>query len=354
MPPRLFLPGPTEVLPENLAELSRPQIGHRGRAFRSLYRSVRGKLQTLLETRAPVFLFTSSSSGVWEATVRNCVRERLLVCVQGAFSERWHRVAVANGKPADRLDVEWGAAIGPARVAEALSSGRYDALAVVHNETSTGVINPLEEIARVVAEHPGVTFLVDAVSSMAGVRIPVDAWGIDVCFAGVQKAFALPPGLAVASVSSRALEKAATIPDRGYYFDLVEMADHDARDQTPTTPAIPQVRALDVQLDRMAREGFEARFARHRRMASAVGEWARSRFGLFAEEGHASPTLTCVRNTRGISVAGLIAALEREGVAIADGYGSLREKTFRIAHMGDATEEEIDDLLRTIDRILGL
>jgi aspartate aminotransferase-like enzyme len=342
------------VLPENLAELARPQIGHRGEAFRSLYRGVREKLRGLLETRGPVLLFTSSSTGVWEATVRNCVRQRLLVCVQGAFSDRWHRVALANGKRADRLEAEWGDAIRPDRVAGALATGRYDALAVVHNETSTGVINPLAEIADVVRGYPGVTFLVDAVSSMAGVRIPVDAWGIDVCFAGVQKAFALPPGLAVAAVSERVLEKAATVPDRGYYFDLVELAAHDARDQTPATPAIPQIHALDAQLDRIAREGLEARFDRHRRMAGLAQEWARSRFGLFADEAHASPTLTCVRNTRGISVADLTAALEREGVAIANGYGPLREKTFRIAHMGDATEEQVADLLRTMDRILGL
>lgn len=353
MPPRLFTPGPTEVLPENLAELARPQIEHRGDAFRSLHARVEGKLRDLLETRSPVFLFTSSSSGVWEATVRNCVRERLLVCVQGAFSDRWHKVAEANGKRADRLEVEWGRAIRPEAVAEALAGGRYDAIALVHNETSTGVINPLEEIAEVVRAQPDVTFLVDAVSSMAGVRIPVDASGIDVCFAGIQKAFALPPGLAVASVSSRAVEKARTISDRGYYFDLVEMAEHHRRSQTPATPAIPQIHALDAQLDRIAAEGKDARFARHRALASIVQEWARRRFALFAEEGFASPTVTCVANTRGIAIASLTASLEREGFAIANGYGPLREKTFRIAHMGDARAEEVEELLATIDRILA-
>lgn len=354
MPPRLFTPGPTEVRPENLAELARPQIGHRGEAFRSLHARVQRKLRSLLETDSPVFLFTSSATGVWEATVRNCVRERLLVCVQGAFSERWHRVAEANGKRADRLEVDWGKAIPAALVAEALDRGGYDAIAVVHNETSTGVMNRLDEIAEVVRRHPTVTFLVDAVSSMGGARIPVDSLGIDVCFAGIQKALALPPGLAVASVSARTLEKAATIRERGYYFDFVEMAEHHRRNQTPATPAIPQIHALDAQLDRMAAEGLENRFARHRALARIVQDWARERFRLFAEEGFLSPTVTCVANARGISVAGLMASLEAEGFAISNGYGPLKERTFRIAHMGDVGEGEIRDLLARIDRILGL
>jgi aspartate aminotransferase-like enzyme len=353
VPPKLFVPGPTEVLPENLAELSRPQIPHRGEAFRSLYQEVQKKLQGLLETRGTVFLFTSSSTGLWEATVRNCVRERILVCVQGAFSQRWYKVAVANGKRADCLLVPSGHAIRGSRIEEALDSGRYDAIAVVHNETSTGVMNPMDEIASVVRRYPDVIFLVDAVSSMGGVRIPVDDWEIDVCFAGVQKAFALPPGLTVASVSARALKKAAGIPDRGYYFDLIEFADHHDRHQTPATPAIPLIHALNAQLDRMFHEGLSTRFERHERMANAVRRWALRHFELFAEEGHESPTVTCVRNTRGISVTELMAALERDGMAIANGYGELRDGTFRIGHMGDLTEQDITELLERIDGILG-
>jgi len=350
---RLFIPGPTEVRPENLLAGARPQIGHRGAEFHELYGRIVTKLQGLLETEQPVFLFTCSSTGIWEAAVRNCVRERVLCCMQGAFSDRWLTVARANGKEADPLKVEWGRGVPAADIDRALSSGKYDAVTVVHNETSTGVMNRLDEIAEVLRRYPGVTFLVDAVSSMAGVRIPVDAWGIDVCLAGLQKAFALPAGLAVASVSRRALEKARTVPGRGYYFDFVEMAKYHERGETPATPAIPQLHALDAQLDDMLAEGFAARFERHALLAGIVREWARSRFAIFAEEGYESATLTCVRNTRGISVADLNRELGRQWLQLSNGYGELKEKTFRIAHMGDTQEWEVRGLLATIDRILG-
>lgn len=350
---RLFIPGPTEVRPENLAALARPQIGHRSSEFSDLYNGLAPKLQRLLETQAPVFLFTCSSTGVWEAAIRNCVRERVLCCMQGAFSDRWHKVAVANGKRADKLQVAWGKAITAEMVDEALASGQYDAITVVHNETATGVMNHLGEIAEVLKRYPNVMFLVDAVSSMAATRIPVDAWGIDVCLAGLQKAFALPAGLTVASVSREALEKAKTIEGRGYYFDFLEMLKYHERGQTPATPAIPQLQALDAQMDDILAEGLEARFARHEALAEIVRAWARRHFGVFAEEGYESVSLTCVANTRGISVAGLNKELGRQWAAISNGYGELKEKTFRIAHMGDTQEWEIRGLLAVLDRILG-
>jgi predicted phosphoserine aminotransferase len=349
---RLFIPGPTEVRVENLAALARPQVGHRSQEFKDLYHSVVPKLRRLLDTEGKVFLFTSSSTGVWEAAIRNCVAERVLCCMQGAFSDRWHKVAVSNGKQAEELRVEWGRGITAEMIDEKLSAGGFDAVTVVHNETSTGVMNRLEEIAQVMQRHPDVLFLVDAVSSMAGAPIDVDGWGIDVCLAGLQKAFALPAGLAVATVSERALERARQIPHRGYYFDFLEMLKYDERGQTPSTPAIPQINALDAQLDAIFAEGAERRFARHAGLARIVQGWARDRFALFSEEGFASPTVTCVRNTREISVAKLNEALAEQHVAISNGYGVLKEKTFRIAHMGDTQEWEIRGLLATIDRIL--
>ncbi len=350
---RLFIPGPTEVRPENLSALARPQVGHRSQEFQTLYRRVVQKLQRLLETKQHVFLFTCSSTGVWEAAVRNCVAKRVLCCTQGAFSERWHRVVLANGKEADALAVEWGQAIAAEQVDRALATGRYDAVALVHNETSTGVMNDLPSIAEVVRRYEDVLFLVDAVSSMAAVRIPVDEYGIDVCLAGLQKAFALPAGLSVASVSDRALARARTIEHRGYYFDFLEMLRYDERDQTPATPAIPQIQALDAQLDAIFAEGPERRYARHRELAAIAQQWARERFALFAAEGYESVTLTCVANTRGISVAELNGRLAEQWAAISNGYGKLREKTFRIAHMGDTQEWELRGLLATIDRLVG-
>ncbi len=350
---RLFIPGPTEVRAENLAALSRPQIGHRGDEFKDLYQRVVPKLQKLLETKDPVFLFTCSSTGVWEAAIRNCVRERVLCCMQGAFSDRWLKVAQANGKHADALKVEWGHAITAEAIDRELSRGVYDAITVVHNETSTGVMNRLNEIAAVMRKYPDVSFLVDAVSSMAGTRIPVDEWRIDVCLAGLQKAFALPAGLTVASVSSRALDKAGTIPGRGYYFDFLDMQKYHERSQTPATPAIPQIQALDAQLDDIFAEGVAARFERHEALARIVRDWARRHFAIFAEEGYESPTLTCIANTRSVSVASLNKELGKQWAAISNGYGDLKEKTFRIAHMGDTQEWEIRGLLSVLDRLLG-
>jgi predicted phosphoserine aminotransferase len=351
---RLFIPGPTEVRPENLLALATPQIGHRGDEFKALYARVQEKLAQVLQTQAPVYLFTSSSTGIWEAAMRNLVSGRVLCCMQGAFSDRWFDVAKLNGKEAVALKVPWGRAVTAEMVHEALARERFDAVALVHNETSTGVMNRLPEIAAAVRRHEGVLLMVDAVSSMAGVPIEVDAWGIDVCMAGLQKAFALPAGLAVASVSARALERARGVAHRGYYFDFLEMHKYHERQQTPATPAIPQIFALDAQLTDMLAEGLPSRFARHRALAALVQDWARRRFALFAEEGYASDTLTCVANTRGISVAALNKELGRQAAAISNGYGDLKEKTFRIAHMGDTQEWEIRGLLGTIDRILEL
>ena len=350
---RLFIPGPTEVRPENLAALARPQIGHRSDEFKQLYRGVLPKLRDLMRTSGKVFLFASSSTGLWEAALRNCVAERVLCCMQGAFSDRWLRVAETNGKQSERLQVDWGRAITAESIDRVLSRGGFDAITVVHNETSTGVMNHLDEIAGVMAKYPDVLFLVDAVSSLAGAPIDVDRLGIDVCLAGVQKALALPAGLSLASVSAKALHKAARVPNRGYYFDFLEMLKYDERDQTPATPAIPQIHALDAQLDAILAEGLERRFARHVALARIVQDWTRARFALFAEEGYESATVTCVRNTRGISVAELNRTLGQQFVAISNGYGELKEKTFRIAHMGDTQEWEIRGLLGTIDRILG-
>ena len=349
---RLFIPGPTEVRSENLAALARPQVGHRSGEFKELYASVIPKLKQLLKTEGRAMLFTSSSTGVWEAAIRNCVRERVLCCMQGAFSDRWLKVAETNNKQAGTIQVEWGRAITAEMIDAELSKGGYDAITVVHNETSTGVMNDLASIAEVLKKYPDVTFMVDAVSSMAGAPIDVDGWGIDVCLAGLQKAFSLPAGLAIGTVSDKAMEKAATIENRGYYFDFLEMAKYDDRGMTPSTPAIPQIQALDAQLDDILAEGIEARFARHAYLAGIVQDWARDRFALFAEEGYASPTVTCVENTRGISVAGLNEELAKQWVMISNGYGKLKEKCFRLAHMGDTQEWEMRGLLATLDRLI--
>lgn len=351
---KLFIPGPTEVRPEILQEMARPMIGHRSAEFKALLAEVTPKLQKLLYTQNRVFLFTSSSTGAMEAAVRNCVAKRCLNLVCGAFSKRWHEITLANGKEADALEVEWGKAILPEMVDEKLKTGKYDAVTLVHNETSTGVMNPLYEIAEVMRKYPDVIFMVDAVSSMAGVKIEVDKLGIDVCLAGVQKAFALPPGLTVVSVSEKALKKAEQVPNRGYYFDFLVFRRYlDERGQTPTTPAISQIYALNKQMDDILAEGLENRFARHQRMADYVREWARENFALFAQPGYESNTVTAIRNTKGISVAKLNEELGKRGAMISNGYGPLKEKTFRIAHMGDIQLQDLEQLISWIEEIIA-
>lgn len=351
---KLFIPGPTEVRPEILKEMARPMIGHRMKEFSALLMEVTAKVQKLLYTKNYVFMSTSSSTGMMEGAVRNCVAKRCLNCICGAFSQRWHEITLANGKEADPLEVEWGLANLPEAIDEKLKTGKYDAITVVHNESSTGVMNPLYEIAEVMKKYPDVIFMVDAVSSMAGVKIEVDKLGIDVILAGVQKCFALPPGLTVVAVSEKALKKAEQVKNRGYYFDFLTFKRYlDERQQTPATPSISHLYALNKQMDDIFAEGLENRFARHKAMADYVREWARENFALFAQPGYESNTLTAIRNTRGISVAALNEELGRRGAAISNGYGKLKEKTFRIAHMGDIQLSDIKELLSQIDEIIA-
>jgi len=352
---RLLTPGPTQVRPEILKELATPQIHHRAPEFSELYAAIQPKLQKVLFTENPVLLFTSSSTGAMESAVTNLVAKRCLNLVNGAFSKRWHEITAGNGVPCDAFSTDWDVAIKPEMVDEQLKSEAYDAVTLVFNETSTGLLNPLREIAEVVAQYPDVFLLVDAVSGMAGTKIDTDAWKIDFVLAGVQKAFALPAGLAVAAVSERALERAKSVPPRSYYFSLPLMHKSHLKNQTPSTPAIPHMYALDAQLDDMMAEGMDARFERHARMAGIVQRWAKKHFDIYPEEGYWSPTLTCIKNTREIDVAGLIKTLAAEyNVRISNGYGDIKGKTFRIAHMGDTQADEIEGLLKVIEAVLGL
>jgi aspartate aminotransferase-like enzyme len=352
--PRLFIPGPTEVSPEVLATMTRPMIGHRGKDFEALFARIAPKLQQVFRTRHPVLTATASATAIMEAAVRNTVRSRCLCLVNGAFSERWYQICVANGIAADRIDWEWGRAVRPGPVAERLKSGRYDAVTLVHNETSTGVMSPLADVAAAVAAHPETLFLVDTVSSLGGTRIDVDDWKIDVCLAGSQKALALPPGLTFFSVSDRVLERAAACERRGFAFDFVQYHEFWKKNVVPTTPAVSLLYATDLQLGRILAEGLEARFARHLEMAEATREWARRHFAIYAEDGFSSDTLTAVRNTRGIDVSALNRELRNRGALIGTGYGKAQAETFRIAHMGDIRPADVRELLGWIDRIVGL
>jgi aspartate aminotransferase-like enzyme len=226
----------------------------------------------------------------------------------------------------------------------------YDSMTVIHNETSTGVLSPLPEIAAVMRKYPEVVFIVDTVSSMSAMPIALDELGIDCCIFGVQKAFALPPGLTVFTSSQKALQRAESVENRGYYFDFMEFATNDEKDNTPSTPCISLIYGLDCQLQRFFAEGLEARWARHRAMAERTRSWALERgFGLFAPEGARSVTLTSVANERGVDLAAIKKQLGEKGYAFDDGYGKIKGQTFRIAHMGDLKPAELEEFLAVLD-----
>lgn len=353
---RLFIPGPVEIRPSILNAQAQWMIGHRMPECAQLFASIQGKLRSVFLTNSRVFVSASSGTGLQEAAVRNCVSKRVLNCVNGAFSERWRKVTEANGKINDVLEVDWGQPITPELVTRKLSGGDFDAVTIVHNETSTGLINPVQQIAAAVRDLPfgqDIMILVDSVSGLSGARLEFDAWDLDVVLTSSQKAFALPPGLAFCAVSDRGLEKAGTVANRGYYFDFLDMEKYLLRNQTPTTPAISLLYALDMQLDSILSEGMEARFARHLALRDQTVSWAISRgFDLYAKDGYRSPTVTCISNNIDAHIESLNQYLRTQGMIISNGYGSLKEKTFRIAHMGDLQADELDELLTTIDRFL--
>lgn len=353
MAKKLFIPGPVNVAPEIFEAMAQPMIGHRMKEYAELHGRVTGNLKRLMETKERVFLSTSSAFGAMEGAVRNLVKERCANFCNGAFSDKWHDVTLRCGKQADAFKVAWGQPITAELVDSALATGKYDCITLINNETSTGVLSPLEEIAEVLKKYPEVVSIVDTVSSMSALPIPVDQLGIDCCVFGVQKAFALPPGLAVFSASQKALERAKTVEHRGYYFDFLEFAANDDKDNTPSTPCISLIYGLDCQLQRIFTEGLEARFARHRQMAERTRGWALERgFELFAPEGARSVTLTCVANSRGVDLAALKKRLGERDYAFDDGYGKIKGQTFRIAHMGDIQPAELDEFLAVLDEEL--
>ena len=356
-PPRLFIPGPVKVNDDVLAQLARPTLGHRGKEYAQLHSRTVEMLKKILFTDQNIFLSTSSASGIWEAAIRNCVGfdEAVLCTCCGAFSDKWADVARSCGRNVEELKVDWGKPVTAEMIDEKLAAGRYAAVTLVYNETSTGLTNPVYEISRMMREkYPDVLVLVDAVSAMVGLPLHFDELGWDVAFASVQKAFAIPPGLAIAAVSNRALEKSKDIPNRGYYFDFQLWAKSAAKNQTLVTPNIPHIMALNYQCEKLLAEGIQNVWGRHRQMGDFVRSWAKEKFALFCDEQYASDTLTAVKNTRGINVAEVINALqEKHNTVFGNGYGKLKEETFRIAHMGDITLDDLRELLGWIDEEIG-
>jgi len=350
----MFVPGPVDVADEVLKAQAKAMLPHRSKEFEAIYRRTAERAQELFYTKHRVFITASSGTGLQEAAIRNFVNKRVLACVNGAFADRWYEVAVYNGKEADELAFEWDEPVDPNRVAEVVKEGHYEAVTIVHNETSTGLQNPVREIAAAVRSvAPDTLILVDAVSSLAGAKLEMDAWELDMVLTSSQKCLALPPGLALGAVSERAMKKAEKVENRGWYFDLIRMEKHRLKDSSPATPAMSLIFALAYQLERIFKEGLDNRFARHSAMAKRVQEWAETHDqSIYAPEGFRSQTVTTIRNERGIDISDLNSFLKERDMRIANGYGQLKNKTFRIAHMGETQMSAIDELLNAMEAYL--
>ena len=355
MTPKLYIPGPIAVSEDTFCAMSHPMIGHRESAFVALYNDIQPRLQKLAGTSDPVYLSTSSAWGVMEGAIRNVVARKVLCCMCGAFSDKWLDVARRCGKQAAGYKVEWGQALDPEALRKELSKGEYDAVTLIHNETSTGVMNPLAELMAVIREFPEVISIVDTVSSFSAVPIPKDALGIDVLITGSQKALALPPGLSLLSVSKRALDRAATVEGRGYYFDFHEFQANHVNGMTPSTPCISLIFALQHKLKQIEAEGLENRFARHVKTNEMLRAWVKQHgMEQLPEERFASRSLVCVKTPVGLDMPKFNKRLkERFNCVINTGYGKLKGITFRISNMGDETEETIGQLVKDLDAVMA-
>lgn len=350
---RFFLPGPTEVRREVLEAMTRQMMGHRVVEMEEMIGRIQPRLQMIFRTKRPVYISASSATGLMEGAVRNGARRRVLSLVNGAFSERFFQIAKATGLHADAVQVEWGEGHTPDMLRDALRRGDYDAVTVVHSETSTGALNPIRDLAAVAHEAGDVVLLVDSVSGLCGADMRTDEWSVDFVLTGSQKSFALPPGLAFGVAQEQILQRAGEKTDRGIYFDFLEFERNIQKNQTPNTPAVSLLYALEKQVELIEQEGFDNRLARHREMAERTWRWC-DELGLtiLAPPQFRSPTVTTIRCPDGFTGPQIAAAVKEHGYQIATGYGRMKDETFRIGHMGDHTMDGLEGLLAVLGRVL--
>jgi aspartate aminotransferase-like enzyme len=353
-----FLPGPTEVRQEILAAMTQPMIAHRGSAFEQLFERLQRGLRPLLKTERPVYINSSSATGMMESAIRCAPAGRILSLVNGAFSERFAHIASTCARDVDRYEVGWGQIHTIPQLEERLSMRKYTAITVVHSETSTGALNDVRAISDC-AHHHGAVCLVDSVSGFAGAELRFDEWKLDYLLTGSQKALALPPGLSFAVASPSFVDQANGSSARGVYFDLVELDAYARRNQTPSTPALSLFYALELQLKSIAAEGIEARWARHKAMAVRAQEWLANiadetgkRVVNIAPLGFQSPTVSTIKLPSDLPAETFTAAVAKRGIVVGSGYGKLKSSTFRIGHMGDHTIETLERCLSACSSVL--
>ncbi len=355
---RFFLPGPTEVRHEVLHAMTQQMIGHRGRDIEDLMARIAPRLQRVFRTTRPVYTATSSATGLMEAGVRNAVQRGVLCCINGSFSERFYKASVNSGIAADKLEVPFGGYHTPEMLADALKSGKYDVVTIVHSETSTGVLNPIADLAKVAHAAGDVAVVIDTVSSLAASPVECDQWELDYVLTGSQKALALPPGLAFCTANERIFERAKKSEKRGLYFDLLEFDEYYRKNQTPNTPATSLLFALEAQLSYLTSEGIEARWARHAEMAEFTWRWVEAQEGaglgirVYAPAGYRSHGVTCITMPAGRKGSEVVLQMKRRGYLIATGYGALKDDMVRIGHMGDHSLMEVEACLEMLGEVL--
>ena len=353
---KLFTPGPVHIPERILKEMAKANDTHRSKPYSEMHKIVTDGLQKIIFTKNECLIFTSSATGIMEACVRNLVKtdENALFLSIGAFGDRWYQIGISNGKNAVKEGVEWGKPITPEFLQKVMNNKKYSVVFLQANETSTGVYNPIDDLIPIIKEN-GALACVDATSSMAGIKIEVDKLGIDVCLASVQKCFTVPPGLAVCSISNDAIEKTAQVKNRGLYFDFLSLLKKNKDHQTPTTPPIPQIRALASQIDHILnQEGLENRFERHKNLGETTRKWVVGNgFEMFPEKTFESNTVSTINNSLNLNIGRLVSTLLEKGYRIVNGYGSLRGKTFRIGHMGEITVNSLQEMLKVLTDIVS-
>jgi aspartate aminotransferase-like enzyme len=367
MATKLFIPGPINVS-ERVREVRAKHFpyGHRtsevGKRLKPIFENAK-KLFYISSDNYCILVSTSSGTGLMEGALRNCVKddEKVLMVSIGAFGDLWRDIAKKNGKQLEYLSFTAGEPADANVIEDKLKAAQYAAICVTHSETSTGVYNSLDKISPLCQKY-NTLFLVDGVSAVAGMPIKAEEWGIDVLLCSSQKCLGIDAGLALGAASPKALEKAAQVPNRGYYFDLLEFQKYAKDGQTLSTPNEVAIDELNAQLDYIInQEGLENRFNRHSSLAELVRKWALDHeFNLFSKRNH-SDTVVCISNMKGIDLSALKSKMVEKGYAFDSGYRKLNQKlqekglpdTFRIPVMGDLTEPELNEYLSKLEEALA-
>ena len=351
----LMIPGPTPVPEAALLALAKHPIGHRSSEFSNLMAEVTQNLKWLHQTQSDVLMLTTSGTGAVEAGMINFLSpgDRILVGCNGKFGDRWAEVGEAYNLQVEKITAEWGQPLDPQLFAEKLQADtekQIRAVVITHSETSTGVLNDLETINRHVKEHGEALIIVDAVTSLGAVNLPMDAWGLDVVASGSQKGYMIPPGLGFVAVSPKAWEVYKTAKLPRYYLDLGKYRKSTAKNTTPFTPPVNLMVALHTTLRMMQAEGLSAIFARHQRLMNAARAGVTGLgLPLFAEDSFASPAITAVAPD-GVDAEQIRAILKKKfDIALAGGQDHLKGKIFRIGHLGFVSDRDILSAIASLE-----